>query len=163
MDRRRGGGAGGRERYGHYRCDAVILATAMGSTAYTYAAGGPVVSPGLEGILITPAAPMQGISRTVVLGGQDTLLLTISGGRPAVELDGVLTGRLQPGDDLAVSYRPDAGQLVRIEGSRSAARTRVKLSLLDLPYLPDELLEHLPPDLRARLRDEPGALGPGAP
>ena len=150
---------GGR-RYGHYRCDAVILATAMGSTAYNYAAGGPVVSPGLEGILVTPAAPMQGISRTVVLGGQETLRLTISAGRPAVELDGVLAGRLAPGDDVAVSYRPDAGHLVRIEGSRSAARTRVKLSLLDLPFLPGELAELLPPDVRERLREEPD---PGAP
>ena len=54
--------------YGHFRCDAVILATAMGSTAYNYAAGGPVVSPGVEGILVTPAAPMSGISRTIMLG-----------------------------------------------------------------------------------------------
>ena len=50
---RAGGGAGrgdlsvaGR-RYGRYRCDALILATPMGSTAYNYAAGGPVVSPGV--------------------------------------------------------------------------------------------------------------------
>jgi NAD+ kinase len=141
----------GGQPYGHLRCDAVILATAMGSTAYNYAAGGPVVSPGVEGILVTPAAPMQGIARTVLLGGSETLRLAIAGGRPAVELDGVLGPRLDPGDEITVSYRPDAGQLVRIEGSRSAARSRAKLSLLDLPVLPHELVEFLPPDVREKL------------
>jgi NAD+ kinase len=145
----------GGQRYAHVRCDAVIIATAMGSTAYNYAAGGPVVSPEVEGILLTPAAPAQGISRTVLLGARETLTLTISSGRPAMELDGVLAGRLDPGDELTVSYRPGAGQLVRIHGSRSAARSRAKLSLLDLPFLPDELLEFLPPDVRERMTEDP--------
>ena len=64
---------GGR-RYGHYRCDAVILATPMGSTAYNYAAGGPVVSPGVEGILVTPSAPMSG-SPHVLLAPAESLRL----------------------------------------------------------------------------------------
>ncbi len=145
----------GGQRYAHVRCDAVIIATAMGSTAYNYAAGGPVVSPEVEGILLTPAAPAQGISRTVLLGARETLTLTISSGRPAMELDGVLAGRLDPGDELTVSYRSGAGQLVRIHGSRSAARSRAKLSLLDLPFLPDELLEFLPPDVRERMTEDP--------
>ena len=145
----------GGQRYAHVRCDAVIIATAMGSTAYNYAAGGPVVSPEVEGILLTPAAPAQGISRTVLLGARETLSLTISSGRPAVEVDGVLSGQLDPGDELTVSYRPGAGQLVRIQGSRSAARSRAKLSLLDLPFLPGELLEFLPPDVRERMKEDP--------
>ena len=145
----------GGQRYGHVRCDAVIVATAMGSTAYNYAAGGPVVSPEVECILVTPAAPSQGISRTVLLGAGETLSLTISSGRPATELDGVLRGQLGPGDELVVSYRPDAGQLVRIEGFRSAARSRAKLGLLDLPFLPGELVEFLPREVRERLQADP--------
>ncbi|SNS97359.1 NAD+ kinase [Geodermatophilus saharensis] len=142
-------------RYAHVRCDAVIVATAQGSTAYNYAAGGPVVSPEVECILLTPAAPAQGISRTVLLGPRETLALTISSGSPAIELDGVLGPRLAPGDAVVVTYRPGAGQLVRIEGSRSAARSRAKLSLLDLPFLPGELLEFLPPELQERLQEDP--------
>jgi NAD+ kinase len=141
----------GGQPYGHLRCDAVIIATAMGSTAYNYAAGGPVVSPGIEGVLVTPAAPMSGISRTLLLAPSEPLRLSIGAGRPALEFDGVLGGRLGPGDEVEVAYRSDAGQLVRIEGSRSAARSRVKLSLIDLPYLPDELLELLPRAERERL------------
>ncbi|SEO61248.1 NAD(+)/NADH kinase [Trujillonella endophytica] len=141
----------GGQPYGHLRCDAVILATAMGSTAYNYAAGGPVVSPGIEGVLVTPAAPMSGISRSVLLAPSEPLRLAIEGGSPAMEFDGVLGGRLKPGDSVEVTYRARAGQLVRIEGSRSAARSRVKLSLIDLPYLPGELLELLPREQRERL------------
>jgi NAD+ kinase len=58
---------------------------------------------------------------------------------------------------VEVELRPDAGRLVRIEGSRAAVRSRVKLSLLDLPVLPQELLELVPADLRRRLDDR----GPG--
>ena len=54
--------------------------------------------------------------------------------------------------------RPDAGRLVRIDGSTAAARSRVKLSLLDLPLLPQELLELVPEGLRPphRAATEPG-------
>ena len=148
---------GGR-RYGHYRCDALILATPMGSTAYAYAAGGPVVSPGVEGILVTPSAPLSGISRSVLLGPREPLRLELTDGRPAFELDGVLTGRVQRGEMLDVVLRPAAGLLVRIDGSTAAARSRVKLSLLDLPLLPQELLELVPEGLRPRTEQatEPG-------
>jgi NAD+ kinase len=142
-------------RYGHYRCDSLILATPMGSTAYNYAAGGPVVSPGVEGILVTPSAPLNGIARSVLLGPDEPLRLELTGGRPAFELDGVLVGRLDAGEELEVEWRPDAGRLVRIEGSQAAARSRVKLSLLDLPLLPQELLELPPEHLRRHLGDRP--------
>ena len=137
-------------RYGHYRCDALILATPMGSTAYSYAAGGPVVSPAAEGILVTPSAPLNGIARSLLLGPSEPLRLELTRGRPAFELDGVLTGRLEPGEVLEVALRPDAGRLVRIAGSQAAVRSRVKLSLLDLPLLPQELAELLPENLLPR-------------
>jgi NAD+ kinase len=147
--------------YGRYTCDALILATPMGSTAYSYAAGGPVVSPGVEGVLVTPSAPLRGLSHTLLLGPAERLTLELTAGSPAAELDGVLTGRLAPGAVVDVSLRRDAGLLVRIPGSRSAARSRVKLSLLDLPVLPQELRELLPPDLRQRLTDGDDAASAG--
>jgi NAD+ kinase len=143
--------------YGHYTCDALILATPMGSTAYNYAAGGPVVSPGAAGVLVTPSAPLNGIARSLLLGPAEALTLELGAGSPAVELDGVLSGRLDPGAVVDVSLRPDAGRLVRIEGSRAAARSRVKLSLLDLPVLPQELVELLPQHLRGRLGQDDAA------
>ena len=137
-------------RYGRYRCDSLIVASPMGSTAYNYAAGGPIMSPGAAGVLVTPSAPMSGISRTVVVGPAEPLQLEITGGRPAMEVDGVYSGQCAVGDVLEVTTRPDAGLLVRIDDSRAADRSRVKLSLLDLPQLPDELVELEPDDLRPR-------------
>ncbi|MEU2349510.1 NAD(+)/NADH kinase [Modestobacter sp. NPDC049651] len=139
-------------RYGHYRSDALIVATPMGSTAYNYAAGGPVMSPGAAGVLVTPSAPLNGIDRTVVLGPGEPLRLEIppNGGRPALEVDGLVRGRLGPGDELHVTSRADAGLLVRLDGSVAADRSRVKLSLLDLPVLPEELVELVPEELRRR-------------
>src|SRR3954463_13890664 len=131
-------------RYGNYRCDALILATPMGSTAYSYAAGGPVVSPGTDGILVTPSAPLNGIAPSVLLGPGEPVSLELPRGRPAFELDGVLTGRLSPGEVVTVGWRHDAGLLVRTDGPRAADRSRVNLSLLDLPVLPQELLELVP-------------------
>lgn len=57
---------GGR-RGGLFRCDGMVLATPSGSTAYAYAAGGPIVSPALDAVVITALAPMSGISRPMVV------------------------------------------------------------------------------------------------
>ncbi|MGY1749913.1 NAD(+)/NADH kinase [Modestobacter sp. SYSU DS0511] len=144
-------------RYGHYRSDAVIIATPMGSTAYNFAAGGPVMSPGAQGVLVTPSAPLNGIDRTVVLGPHEPLVLSLpaTAGRPAVEVDGLVRGRLAPADELHVSSRADAGLLVRLDDWAAADRSRVKLSLLDLPLLPEELVELVPEELRRR---QPGGV-----
>jgi NAD+ kinase len=120
-----------------------------------------VVSPGAAGVLVTPSAPLNGIARSLLLGPSEGLTLELTAGSPAVELDGVLSGRLEPGAVVQVSLRPDAGRLVRIEGSRAAARSRVKLSLLDLPVLPQELVELLPPGMRDRMT-APTDLLPGS-
>jgi NAD+ kinase len=142
-------------RYGRYRCDTLIVSSPMGSTAYNYAAGGPVMSPGAAGVLVTPSAPMSGISRTVMVGPAEPLQLEITGGRPAMEIDGVHSGECAAGDVLEVTTRPDAGMLTRIDDSRAAERSRVKLSLLDLPLLPDELTELVPDGLRPPHPGEP--------
>jgi NAD+ kinase len=134
-------------RYGYYKCDALVVATPAGSTAYSYAAGGPVVSPAAEAMLVTPAAPMQGISRPVLLGPAESLRLTLlaDAGVPALEIDGVARDRLEPGDVLDVRWRRDAGQVVRLDPVAHQERQRLKLSLLDLPLLPEELRELNPP------------------
>ena len=145
-------------RYGRYRCDSLIVSTPMGSTAYNYAAGGPVMSPTAQGVLVTPSAPISGISRTVMLGPTEPLALEITGGRPAMELDGIWSGECSPGDMVEVANRPDAGLLVRIDDSPAADRSRVKLSLLDLPLLPDELVELVPEQLRPPHAPQPAPM-----
>jgi len=142
-------------QYGYYKCDAVVLATPNGSTAYNYAAGGPVVSPSATAVVITPVAPMAGISRGVVLGASDRVTLSVAADSApvAVDVDGTAAGELKPGDLLTAGLRVDAAQVVRLSAGTYASRSRVKLSLLDLPLRPDQLLELIPESLRQQAID----------
>jgi NAD+ kinase len=137
-------------QYGYYRCDAVVISTPNGSTAYNYAAGGPVLSPSAAATVITPVAPMAGISRAVVLGAGDHVELTVAedSAPVAVDVDGTAAGELKSGDVLSATLRVDAGYVVRLSAGAHASRSRVKLSLLDLPLRRDQLLELIPESLR---------------
>jgi NAD+ kinase len=138
------------DRYGYYRCDAVVVATPTGSTAYSYAAGGPVVSPSVPAVTVTPVAPISGISRSVVLGAGDAVRLRLPTDVAAasMELDGVPAGSLEPGQGVDVELVPEGGLVVRLDARRHAERNRVKLSLLDLPLRQDQLLDLVPLELR---------------
>ena len=138
-------------RYGYYRADAVVVATSTGSTAYSYAAGGPVVSPSAPVVVMTPVAPMAGISRPLVLGDTEPIGLAVTD-TATVEIDGISVPGGCCDTELHVELQRDAGQVVRLDAARYGARSRVALSLLDLPLRPDQLLELVPPQMRA-LRD----------
>jgi NAD+ kinase len=131
---------------GRYRCDALVIATPIGSTAYSYAAGGPIVSPMLDALIISPVAPISGISRPAVISAAEPLALALSqgSGRPALQIDGTIRRRMQPGEDLEVRLRPRAGLVVRFDPDRYQRRSGIKLSLLDLPFLPEEMRDLLP-------------------
>ncbi|NAZ87005.1 NAD(+) kinase [Kineococcus sp. T90] len=138
------------QRIGYLRGDAVVLATPTGSTAYSYAAGGPVVSPGADALVVTPVAPMSGIGRPIVLGVDEPVRLELleSSGPPVLEVDGIASGELAVGSVVEVRAERDAGHVIRLDSGHHGRRSRVKLSLLDLPLLPDEMLELVPEGVR---------------
>jgi NAD+ kinase len=72
------------------------------------------------------------------------LSLVEGSGRPALQLDGTIVRRMEPGEALEVRLRPRAGLVVRLDPERYQRRSGVKLSLLDLPFLPDEMRDLLP-------------------
>ena len=78
---------------GRYRCDALVIATPIGSTAYSYAAGGPLVSPMLDAVVISPVAPISGISRPAVISGAEPIALVLEdgSGQPALQVDGTIS------------------------------------------------------------------------
>ena len=131
---------------GRYRCDALVMATPIGSTAYSYAAGGPLVSPMLDAVIISPVAPISGIARPAVISAAEPMALTLleDSGQPALQVDGTIRRRMQPGEALEVHLRPRAGLVVRLDPERYQRRSGVKLSLLDLPFLPEEMRDLLP-------------------
>jgi NAD+ kinase len=148
------------QRYGRYRCDALILATPIGSTAYSYAAGGPIVSPMVDAVVVSAAAPMAGVSRPLVVSSEEALGLELleESGRPALELDGEVRRHMAPGERLDVHVRRDAGQVVRLDADRYRRRNQLKLSLLDLPFQAEELRELEPGDGRGAEAPRPSAV-----
>jgi NAD+ kinase len=153
------------QRYGYYKADAVVVATPDGSTAYNYAAGGPVLSPSTAAMVITPVAPMAGIGRSVVLGAGDRVSLSVAedSAPVAVDVDGTPSAELRPGDVLTTGLRVDAAQVVRLAAGEHASRSRIKLSLLDLPLRRDQLLELIPERVRKEAAAGFGISGPRSP
>jgi len=142
--------------FGYYKADALVIATAAGSTAYNYAAGGPILSPGVAASVVTPVAPMAGISRAVVLGAEEVMHLTVGEGTrsAAVELDGLVVADISEGSEISVRLLRDAGMVIRLDSRRHANSGLIKLSLLDLPLRAGQLKEFVPAELRERGRTE---------
>ncbi|WP_249998154.1 NAD(+)/NADH kinase [Actinoplanes sp. M2I2] len=139
-------------RHGYFRSDALVVCTPTGSTAYNYAAGGPIISPSAPLIGLTPVAPMSGITRPIVLGGAETVRLRAAGHETRLSLDGAATFTVAAGADMVVRMRANAANVVRFDQNTHGARSRVKLSLRDLPLRPDQLVELVPEELRDRAR-----------
>lgn len=138
--------------YGYFKADSIVASTPAGSTAYNYAAGGPIVSPAVAAVVVTPVAPMAGIDRSVVLGPKERLKFTIGAGTrsAALELDGRVVFDVGEGTVIKVRLRRDAGVVARLDAGRHGRKGRLKLSLMDLPLRSDQLLELVPPEVRAR-------------
>ena len=116
-----------------YAADAVIVATPTGSTAYSFSAGGPIVSPSVEALLVTPAAPHSAYNRGVVLSVSDTVTLELlpSSGRLAIEVDGQVTCYADAGEFLQIQARPGAARVIRLGHTTFYQRARRKLRITD--------------------------------
>lgn len=94
-----------------YAADGVIVATPTGSTAYSFSARGPIVSPRVRCLLLTPVSPHMLFDRSLVLDADEELALLVSDDRPVLlTIDGRARGVLEPGD------------IVRCTGGRRPAR-----------------------------------------
>jgi len=114
-----------------YAADAVIVATPTGSTAYNFSAGGPIVSPRAEGLLVTPVAPHSSFNRALFLSASEKLSLTVlpTSGELAVEADGIVVGQVRPGDRVGVVTVPEAAQVVRLGRTTFYQRAQRKLQV----------------------------------
>ncbi len=125
-------------RFVSYAADAVVVATPTGSTAYSFSAGGPIVSPAVEALLVTPAAPHSAYNRGLVLSVRDSLALEIlpPSGPLAVEVDGQVAAQVSPGDQIELRSRPGAAHVVRLGHTTFYERARRKLRLTDSAEVP---------------------------
>src|SRR3954447_1257360 len=116
-------------KFVNYAADAVIVATPTGSTAYSFSAGGPIVSPNVEGLLVSAAAAHSSFNRSLVLTTEEQLQLDVlaSSGRLAIEVDGIIEGYADAGDRLAIDPIPAAAQVIRLGRTSFYERARRKL------------------------------------
>lgn len=90
--------------FARYRADGLILATATGSTAYSLSAGGPVVDPELDVVLLTPVAAHSAFTRPLVLSHDAVVTVTVTSERRArVNCDGVEVAMLDHGGRVDIS------------------------------------------------------------
>jgi NAD+ kinase len=113
----------------NYAADAVIVSTPTGSTAYSFSAGGPIVSPNVEGLIVTASAAHSSFNRPLMLALQEQLELNVlpSSGRLAIEVDGIIEGYAEAGDRLSIEPLPAAAQVIRLGNTSFYERARRKL------------------------------------
>ena len=103
-------------RFTTYAADGLIVATPTGSTAYSFSARGPIVSPRHRCLLLTPVSPHMLFDRSLVLDAEEELLLTVTESRAVVlTLDGQELGQLDAGDSVRCTGAPKPARVVTLE------------------------------------------------
>ena len=103
-----------------YRCDGLIISSPTGSTAYSLAAGGPIVLPTADVFCLTPISPHSLSNRSIILPLSSTVRVKAINPLPAIFLsaDGQAVGELDAGDEVTVRRSRRTVRLIQLaEGS----------------------------------------------
>jgi NAD+ kinase len=100
---------------GRYRADGLVIATPTGSTAYSLAAGGPIIDPDLDAFVITPICPHMLTNRPLVVPGAAHIDLDFTAADEPVyiTLDGQIGFQLKPKDRVSITKSQSRVALVR--------------------------------------------------
>src|SRR5438132_6181462 len=115
-----------------YAADGLIVATPTGSTAYSFSARGPIISPTLRALSMTPVSAHMLFDRPMVLGPTETIRIEVIDDRPAtLTVDGEELGALERGDAIICRAAPQVARLVTF-GNRDFYRLlKAKFGLTD--------------------------------
>ena len=100
----------------NYRADGMIFATPTGSTAYSMAAGGPILHPEMTAFVITPICPFTLANRPLLIPADEPVLVEVEPGQRteiSLTVDGVEAVQLQPGDRVALSRSVHQTHIIR--------------------------------------------------
>lgn len=120
----------GGERLAAFNADGVLVATPTGSTAYALSAGGPIVSPNADCLVLVPVSAHMIFSRPFVLASSEVVEIEVAErGGAALSLDGVEGCELPAGARVTVRRHARPLHLVRLSGPGFIERLRRKLDL----------------------------------
>jgi NAD+ kinase len=98
-----------------YRADGIIIATATGSTAYSLAAGGPILHPQSKEIVLQPISCHLGLNRSLVLPPRSIIdLKVLAKDKAMLSLDGQVESPLSGGQNVRVKLSPHIARFLRI-------------------------------------------------
>lgn len=129
-----------------YRADGLIVSTPAGSTAYSLAAGGPLLAPSVEALVVTPICPQALSHRAIVLDATSELELEVveSSGVTTLVVDGQGFFPVQQGDSVRLRRHPTPWPLLARPGMDPYQRWRERLGWrgnLEADVLPSRSLE----------------------
>lgn len=102
-----------------FRADGIIVSTPTGSTAYNLSAGGPIVQPDSDMIVITPVCPHTLFTRPWVLSGNDSASITLvdaRGGDVAIYLDGHAKAALKCDNTITIKRSKYSATVIKTSG-----------------------------------------------
>ncbi|MBD3169182.1 MAG: NAD(+) kinase [candidate division Zixibacteria bacterium] len=125
------------EEVNSYRADGLIISTPTGSTAYNLAAGGPIVHPAMNAIIICPICPHTLTQRPLILSGDLTLEMTVvnTPGVVSLTIDGQLSYSLDSHHKVIVRAAGHTINLIKFEDSSFFDVLRHKLHLGRFPKI----------------------------
>ncbi len=112
------------------RADGMIFATSTGSTAYAMSAGGPIVDPRVDAIVLVPVAPFKLSARPWVIPGDSEIKvkLTLPGKEALVVIDGQNMRNVTDRDVITIGRSPNPARFVRASRDGFYEKVKTKLS-----------------------------------
>ena len=99
-----------------YQADGIIVSSPTGSTAYSLSAGGPILNPTIRALLLTPICAHTFQMRPLIVNEDDEVLIKISAAQDImVTLDGQVSHKIQPNDDVVIRKAKDAAHIVKFD------------------------------------------------
>ncbi|MGM9572193.1 MAG: NAD(+)/NADH kinase, partial [bacterium] len=112
-----------------YTADGLIVATPTGSTAYSLSAGGPIVSPYVDSLIITPICPHTLYARSLVISSSEKINVIVRSNYSELNLtaDGQEDFFLQSGDQIEIKKSKHSAKLIKLQEKNFYRLLRTRL------------------------------------
>lgn len=112
-----------------YSGDGIVVATPTGSTGYSLSAGGPIVNPRIDSLILTPICPHALASRSIVVHPEEQVVVRVKASHPDImmTIDGQVGRGMVSGDWVTISRAPEPVRLVRLGRDRFYRELRERL------------------------------------